>query len=393
MLISISHTLEEQGIEFLPSASIHALCPFGGVVSIYEYFVSGRYVKKVHESSFILMFIVLGLALLVGPVFCGWICPFGSFQEAFSIVGKKIFKKKYNTFIPYKYDSILRFSRYGFLIVVLIKTAQSAQLVFQNIDPYYAFFNIWTDEVALSAYLVLAVILLGALFIERPFCKYMCPYGALLGLSNLIKPFKVRRSAESCIHCKKCNKACPMNIPLSTSNGISNHQCIVCYQCTSEAVCPVEDTMIIANRQRFSLTIIKNAFLTMFLFIIGIGGSMAFNLWNTESKKIPAKILVEGDKEVPNPADIRGSYTLKDIEDSFKIPVSILATAFSLDNNPDFKVKDLEKMNWNVEYGEIGTDSVRLFVSEYLDIPYTPKEDTLLPNKARDLLYKYKLDQ
>ena len=107
--ISIGHTLEESGVKIplLSTASLHAVCPFGGVVSVYEFFVSGSYVKKIHESSFILMFVVLALATLFGPVFCGWICPFGTFQEWISKIGQKIFGKKYNNFIPYKIDKYL----------------------------------------------------------------------------------------------------------------------------------------------------------------------------------------------------------------------------------------------------------------------------------------------
>jgi len=77
LLISVNHSLAEDGggIPFLTSASLHALCPFGGVVSIYQYATVGTFVQKIHESSFILMILAFLLALLFGPVFCGWVCP------------------------------------------------------------------------------------------------------------------------------------------------------------------------------------------------------------------------------------------------------------------------------------------------------------------------------
>ena len=63
-LISVNHSLAESGggIGFLSTASVHALCPFGGVVSIYQYAVTGTFVKKIHESAFILMYIGFALA-------------------------------------------------------------------------------------------------------------------------------------------------------------------------------------------------------------------------------------------------------------------------------------------------------------------------------------------
>ncbi|MBI4928833.1 MAG: 4Fe-4S binding protein, partial [Anaerolineae bacterium] len=102
-LISINHSLAEsgQGIPLLASASLHALCPFGGVVTIYQYATAGTFVQKIHESSFILMIIAFLMALLFGPVFCGWVCPLGSVQEWFAGIGRKLFKKRrYNHFIP-----------------------------------------------------------------------------------------------------------------------------------------------------------------------------------------------------------------------------------------------------------------------------------------------------
>ena len=109
-LIAINHTLAEGGtsIPLLSNASLHALCPFGGVVSIYQYAATGTFVQKIHDSSFILMILAFILAILFGPAFCGWICPFGSIQEWFGKLGKKLLHRKYNHLIPYKIDRILR---------------------------------------------------------------------------------------------------------------------------------------------------------------------------------------------------------------------------------------------------------------------------------------------
>jgi len=249
--IAINHTLSEngKGIAWLSSASLHAVCPFGGVVSIYEYITTGMFVRKIHESSFVLMLIMFVLAVGFGALFCGWICPLGTFQELLGKVGKKIFKNKYNNFIPYKYDKYLRFLRYGMLIWVIYMTAQSGKLIFQNIDPYYALFNFWTGEVAVSGLIVLIVIIIISLFMERPWCKYACPYGALLGIFNIISVFKIRRDSLSCISCGACDRACPMNIMVSENKIIRNHQCIACMKCTSENACPIEDTVQLATKK------------------------------------------------------------------------------------------------------------------------------------------------
>lgn len=186
-----------------------------GVETIYQYITSGTFVQKIHSSAIILMYAVFFLSILFGPVFRGWICPFGTFQEIIGKIGRKIFKKKYNHFIPEKFDKVLRYLRYVVLALVLYNTAVTAKLVFQDIDPYYALFNMFTGEVAITAYIILGIVMIASLFVERPFCKYMCPYGAVLGVSNLFRVFKIKRNQKTCVDCKACDSICPMNINVS----------------------------------------------------------------------------------------------------------------------------------------------------------------------------------
>jgi polyferredoxin len=245
-LIAVNHSLAENGggLAFLSNASLHALCPFGGVVTIYQYVTIGTFVQKIHESAFALMLIGFVLAFVFGPVFCGWVCPLGTIQEWIGKWGHKLFHRRYNHFIPERLDAVLRYSRYLVLAWVIYVTAVSGQLIFANYDPYFALFNFWTGEVAWSALVILGVTLLGALFVERPWCKYACPYGAVLGLSNLFRIFKIRRIASTCKADGACSIMCPMNIKVDQVDVVRDHQCISCLECTSEAICPVANTVI-----------------------------------------------------------------------------------------------------------------------------------------------------
>jgi polyferredoxin len=248
-LIAVNHTLVENGggITFLSGATLHAVCPFGGVETLYKFITVGTFVQKVRESSFVLMTIVFGLAIFFGPVFCGWVCPLGTAQEWVGKLGRKIFKsKRYNHFVPTQLDKVLRYARYGVLAWVLYITITSGKLLFQDYDPYYALFSFWTGEVAVSAFIILGLTLILSLFVERPWCKYACPYGAVLGLTNLFRVFQIRRVAATCRNDGACDIKCPMNIPVSEKKVIRDHQCITCMECTSEAVCPVKETVILS---------------------------------------------------------------------------------------------------------------------------------------------------
>lgn len=247
-LIAISKWLAEKGLEipFLPKASLHAVCPFGGVVTIYEFVTTGGFIQKIHSASFILMLLGVLAALLFGTIFCGYLCPFGSFQEWIGKLGKKLFPQKYNRMVSKKLDRVLRYLRYGVLIMVLYQTAVSAKLVFQSVDPYYALFNFFTNEVAVSAYIMLGLIIVLSLFIERPWCSYLCPYGAFLSLFNPIRLFQLRRNKSTCVGCKKCDRVCPMNIEVSGQEVIRDLRCISCHQCTSDVACPIKETVTIA---------------------------------------------------------------------------------------------------------------------------------------------------
>ena len=248
-LISVNHTLAESGggIPLLSSASLHSLCPFGGVVTIYQYATVGTFVQKIHESAFVLMMIGFVLAILFGPVFCGWVCPLGTVQEWVAKWGKKLFRRRYNHFVPPRIDSVLRYARYIVLAWVLYVTAMSGKLIFADYDPYFALFNFWSGEVAWTSLAILGLTLGLSLFVERPWCKYVCPYGAVLGISNLFRVFQIRRVASTCKDDGACSVMCPMNIPVDAVKTVRDHQCISCLECTSEAICPVAKTVVFST--------------------------------------------------------------------------------------------------------------------------------------------------
>jgi len=195
----------------------------------------------------ILMYVVFAVALLVGAAFCGWACPLGSFQVWVGKLGRRVSPKTFNGLVPTRADRYLRYVRYGVLLWVVWVTVTSATLFFADYDPYFALFNFWTGEVATSGLVILGVVILASLVVERPFCKYACPYGAILGVFNLFRVFKIKRNTSTCSDCGACDRACPMNIEVSAGKTVRDHQCISCLMCTSEDACPLEDTVVMTT--------------------------------------------------------------------------------------------------------------------------------------------------
>jgi len=388
-LIAINNTLAEVGnaIPLLSEASLHAICPFGGVVTLYNLATLGTFIQKIHASSVILMSIVFVLSILFGPVFCGWVCPLGTIQEWIGKLGRKIFKKKYNRFVPSKLDKILRYVRYGVLIWVVYVTARSGYLLFAQVDPYNALFTFWSDEVEIPSLIILAITLILSLFVERPWCKYACPYGALLGLTNKIRLFKIRRNTTTCISCNKCTKNCPMNIPVADKEVVTDHQCISCYECTSEKSCPVSNTVDMSIKLK-KVRVIKSTTMGIAVLVLIFGGivaTVAMDIWTTTTSKEPVKFTTGEASGEYNPIDIRGSYTFQEVSDLFEIDLNVLYEAFGIPEDTvgtDIQTKDLETL-FEESGVEIGNESVQIFVALYKNLPIELDESILTSNAVQ----------
>lgn len=365
--VSIGHYLVEKypRLELFGVSSLHAVCPYGGVVNLYTFFTTGNYVSKLHQSVFIMLFALLGLLLVTGATFCGWICPLGAIQEWFGKLGRKIFKNKYNK-IPVKLDRILRFLKYIVLVIVIIQTARTSKLMFESIDPYYNLFNIWTDEIAITGYISVFLTLFLSLFVERPFCRYACPLGAINGLFNSISIFGIKRRKDTCINCSLCDKACPVGIVVSEKNAINSPQCIRCMKCVE--ACPVNTpdkstlkVRPILTKPEKSKKTINNWIYVFTSLAIFLGIILFANItgnFNTEKVRIYESI-----------SDIRGSSTLQEIIDNYPISKEELYRAFDIPRTiiTTAKLKDLsEMMGLEEELEIVSPESIRLFI-EYLD--------------------------
>jgi uncharacterized protein with FMN-binding domain/ferredoxin len=185
------------------------------------------------------MLVIMGLTLLSGVFYCGWICPYGFIQDISSKLGQLLGIKKRK--MPRRIQNVLVFSRY---IIFGLVTLIATDLIFNimSFDPRTNFGNLLSGNVVTAGVIaVMCFSVLVALFFDRPFCNYLCYEGAKYGLMSSFRIFTIKRNNSKCVNCKKCDKACPMNIEVSKCSNLRSPQCINCLQCVSS--CPVKGAL------------------------------------------------------------------------------------------------------------------------------------------------------
>jgi ferredoxin len=219
-------------------AGVDFLCPFGGLETLYSLLAGDGFLRRTAASSVILLVGMLAMAIVYRRSFCGAICPLGALQGIFGAAGRKVFKRRLT--VPTAVDRVTRYLKYVVLAVFAFWTWQAAELVLRPYDPWVAWAHLTSDELLTSylvGFIVLVVSLAGSLVYERFFCKYLCPAGALLALFSRVSLLNIRRDADACIDCGRCDQACMMNVPVATADVVTSSECISCNECVN--VCPV----------------------------------------------------------------------------------------------------------------------------------------------------------
>ena len=237
--IIVSSVLHYLATEDGAVASIDALCPFGGLETLWRYISSGgQFVSKTHLSNLVLLGgLVIGV-IVAGGAFCGWVCPFGALQDGLTGLRKRL-KIKEIVIAP-KADRVLRYGRYLILALVLFQTISTVKLWFADFDPYRTIFGLgWLFEFNLEAnwpaYTIALLIIGGSFLIERAWCRYLCPLGGTISLLGKFSLLRIRRSGDACKSCAICEKPCPVKLPVATVNTVSS-DCIGCLNCVE--ACP-----------------------------------------------------------------------------------------------------------------------------------------------------------
>ena len=207
-------------------------CPLGALQTILG---SIKYTFSFYVTGFLLL-----IGLLLGRAVCGYLCPFGLFQELLH----KIKSPKFNLWRPLIYVKYLILLIFVIAIPLISKLGEPAFCEYicpaGTLEAALPMLATHTEYRRIIGELfnlkmtILIVTIIGCVLIYRFFCKLICPLGAIYGLMNRLSIYQLTVDESACIHCEKCKKICRMNInPAIENNSI---ECIRCGDC--QKVCP-----------------------------------------------------------------------------------------------------------------------------------------------------------
>lgn len=168
--------------------------------------------RTLNLSLIIIGVIMLVVTILLGRVFCSWVCPFGALLDYLELIIKRTHLKRAEKLR--ESAAINRKTKYGVLIGTLVAAGIARRPVFCAICPIGNTCRAsGMQGVALGLESLFIPLFAGLSFIkERFWCRYLCPVGAVLALTDKISFLRVKLPADTCVRCKRCENACPMHV-------------------------------------------------------------------------------------------------------------------------------------------------------------------------------------
>jgi polyferredoxin len=225
-------------------AGVEGWLPIAALMNL-KYLLLTGHVPSLHPAGMFLLISFLAMSFLFRKAFCSWLCPVGTISEYLWLLGRKLLRRSFQ--LPRWLDLGLRGLKYlllGFFVWAVSSMAVDEIAAFMN-SPYGVIADVkmlnFFRHLGEAGAIVLGVLVVASLFIQNFWCRYLCPYGALLGITSLFSPARIRRNPETCIDCAKCAKACPSVLPVDKLITIKSAECTGCLECV--AVCPVKDAL------------------------------------------------------------------------------------------------------------------------------------------------------
>ena len=257
---------------------------FYAMKEIYISIISGKFSYENMSQQLLLFVGSIMLTILLGRFFCGFLCSFGAMGDLLWILSQKIIKPKFK--IKENADKWLKRIKYVILVAIILGIwTWDIGNISSMVSPWsvfgiYSKISSWTSlEYLLSiGGVLLLLIILGSLFLERFFCRYLCPLGAVFAIVSRLRIFHIIKKREQCGSCRMCTNKCSMGIPLYQYDTVTSGDCINCFACTVN--CPRQ------NAKANATPVVVSAVSTAAMFGLFYAGNIVTEAQNSKDESV-----------------------------------------------------------------------------------------------------------
>ncbi len=282
---------------------VEGFLPIGSLMSL-KLWVSTGVFDHVHPAGLVIFSAALLMSMTLKKSFCGWVCPVGALSELLYKIGGKIFGRNFNIhpYLDYPLRSFKYILMVFFLFVVVVQMSDWMIFAFMT-TPYWKIADVkmlrfFTDMTTNTAIVLMALVVLSIPF-KNFWCRYLCPYGALVGLLSYLSPVKITRNDEACIHCHRCTKNCPSLLKVEEKERVTSPECTGCLTCVAN--CQSSASLDIALPSRKPLKPLVYVAMVAVVFFGIIGTAKLTGHWESAVSYEEYKTLIPDAPKLEHP--------------------------------------------------------------------------------------------
>ena len=279
---------------FLPALYIST---FNGIKQIYVAVINHSFSFNQLAPQLIEAVAIIPVTIIMGRFFCGWMCSLGTFGDLIYGISRKVFKGKYK--IDEELDEVLKYVKYVVLVLLIVVIWSLDITTFKSFNPWDVFGMItaigkvpdfsYLASSLLGGLVLFILIVIGSAFIERFFCRYLCPLGAVFAITSKLRIAKIKKPSQKCGACRICTTNCAMGLSLYKANEVCSGECIQCMRCIT--ACPRKNATLTVSEKDVKPMIVGAAavsVMTGFYYAgnLGINAAGLNNTNVTDSSKV-----------------------------------------------------------------------------------------------------------